>query len=203
MKRNGWTPCTSSRLHSVIYHRRSCPAYVVDGLFENLLADVFTGNTSRRGLKRRYGFGTTRRRTRTSTGLARTARLRNAPQCTGWDFCRCCLFSTLVCMFWKAPFQETSFPRERRFRPLHAAPHFVRQDFQRSARSIAEAPVEFEAEWFASHFEFRASPDRFNLCRRSGTRSPPGARTMERAGGRDCAFRTYVQCRLVVERVQK
>jgi uncharacterized protein (DUF2126 family) len=65
------------------------------------------------------------------------------------------LVRALVAWFWKEPYTENPIHWGTRLHDQFMLPHFVAQDFRGVLRDLNRAGYEFEAEWFAPHFEFR------------------------------------------------
>jgi uncharacterized protein (DUF2126 family) len=65
------------------------------------------------------------------------------------------LIRALVCAFWKVPFEGSLIPWGTKLHDSFMLPHFVKQDFLEVLARLRQSGFEFEAEWFAPHFEFR------------------------------------------------
>jgi uncharacterized protein (DUF2126 family)/transglutaminase-like putative cysteine protease len=130
---------------------RNCPPYIVDGLFRNLLADV-TGNTHRAEfcvdkLFPPEGLGL-------QLGLLELRAFEMPPNMR-MGLLQMLLIRALVCAFWKVPFEGSLIPWGTILHDRFMLPHFVKQDFYEVLAHIRQSGFDFEAEWFASHFEFR------------------------------------------------
>ena len=128
-----------------------CPWHVVDGLFRNLLADM-TGNTHRAEfcidkLFPPEGLGL-------QLGLLELRAFEMPPDMrTG--LLQMLLVRALVCAFWKVPFDGALIPWGTKLHDRFMLPHFIQQDFREVLTHLRKSGFDFEAEWFASHFEFR------------------------------------------------
>jgi len=128
-----------------------CPPYIVDGLFRNLLADV-TGNTHRAEfcvdkLFPPEGLGL-------RLGLLELRAFEMAPNMR-MGLLQMLVIRGLVCAFWKVPFEGSLIPWGTTLHDRFMLPHFVMQDFLEVLAQLRQSGFEFEAEWFAPHFEFR------------------------------------------------
>ena len=128
-----------------------CPAYIVDGLFRNLLADV-TGNTHRAEfcvdkLFPPEGLGL-------QLGLLELRAFEMPPN-VRMGLLQMLLIRALVCSFWKVPFHGSLIPWGTKLHDRFMLPHFVKQDFLEVLAHLWRSGFEFEAEWFGEHFEFR------------------------------------------------
>jgi uncharacterized protein (DUF2126 family) len=61
----------------------------------------------------------------------------------------------LVCAFWKEPFEGRLIPWATKLHDRFMLPHFIKQDFLEVLAQLRQSGFEFEADWFAPHFEFR------------------------------------------------
>ena len=130
---------------------KDCPAYIVDGLFRNLLADV-TGNTHRAEfcvdkLFPPDGLGV-------QLGLLELRAFEMPPN-VGMGLLQMSLVRALVCAFWKEPFEGSLISWGTKLHDRFMLPHFIKQDFLEVLAQLRQSGFEFEADWFAPHFEFR------------------------------------------------
>ena len=128
-----------------------CKAYIVDGLFRNLLADV-TGNTHRAEfcvdkLFPPEGLGL-------QLGLLEL-RAFEMPTDVRMGLLQMLLVRALVCAFWKAPFEANLIPWGTKLHDRFMLSHFVKQDFLEVLAHLRQSGFEFEEDWFGAHFEFR------------------------------------------------
>ena len=128
-----------------------CPAYVVDGLFRNLLADV-TGNTHRAEfcvdkLFPPDGLGL-------QLGLLELRAFEMPPN-VRMGLLQMLLVRALVCAFWKVAVRGKPHSLGTKLHDRFMLPQFIKQDFLEVLAQLRQSGFEFEAEWFAPHFEFR------------------------------------------------
>jgi uncharacterized protein (DUF2126 family) len=128
-----------------------CPAYVVDGLFRNLLADI-TGNTHRAEfcvdkLFPPQGSGS-------QFGLLELRAFEMPPH-VRMNLLQMLLVRGLVSMFWKTPFEGGLIRWGTTLHDRFMLPQFIREDFFEVLAGLRRSGFDFEEEWFASHFEFR------------------------------------------------
>ena len=128
-----------------------CPAYVVDGLFRNLLADI-TGNTHRAEfcvdkLFPPQGSGS-------QFGLLELRAFEMPPH-VRMNLLQMLLVRGLVSLFWKTPFDGGLIRWGTTLHDRFMLPAFIREDLFEVLANLRRAGFEFEEDWFASHFEFR------------------------------------------------
>jgi uncharacterized protein (DUF2126 family) len=128
-----------------------CPAYVVDGLFRNLLADI-TGNTHRAEfcvdkLFPPQGSGS-------QFGLLELRAFEMPPH-VRMNLLQMLLVRGLVSMFWKTPFERGLIRWGTTLHDRFMLPAFIREDLFEVLASLRRSGFDFEEDWFASHFEFR------------------------------------------------
>jgi len=128
-----------------------CPAYVIDGLFRNLLADV-TGNTHRAEfcvdkLFPPEGLGL-------QLGLLELRAFEMAPH-VQMTLLQMLLIRGLVSMFWKHPFESALIRWGTTLHDRFLLPEAVKRDLTEVLAQLRSAGYGFEDEWFQTHLEFR------------------------------------------------
>jgi uncharacterized protein (DUF2126 family) len=128
-----------------------CPAYIVDGLFRNLLADM-TGNTHRAEfcvdkLFPPQGLGL-------QLGLLEMRAFEMAPH-VRMTLLQMLLIRGLVCMFWKKPFEGNLIRWGTALHDRFMLPSVVMRDLSEVLSHLRNSGLEFKDEWFAAQMEFR------------------------------------------------
>jgi uncharacterized protein (DUF2126 family)/transglutaminase-like putative cysteine protease len=128
-----------------------CPAYIVDGLFRNLLVDV-TGNSHRAEfcvdkLFPPAGHGL-------QLGLLELRAFEMAPH-VRMNLLQMLLVRALVSMLWKTPGDSNLTRWGTALHDRFMLPHFVRHDLYEVLAQLRKSGCNLDEAWFAAHLEFR------------------------------------------------